>query len=53
MDDWKIVKSRSGFHQEFGYPLPEILCRTGSDLKEALENSEIHDPEIISYINKK
>lgn len=52
MESWKVLKSKSGTHKEFGYPLPQILCRNQKDLEAALENSEIHDPVIKNYLEE-
>jgi hypothetical protein len=33
----KVLRSISGKHPEFGYPLRELLCPDGDDLKAVIE----------------
>ncbi len=49
MNDWVIVKSKSGNHKDHGYPLGEILIRDPKDIERSIKESEIHDPIITSY----
>ncbi len=53
MNEWKIVRSKSGTHQEFGYPLSQILVRYPEDINKAIKEAQIHDPEIIDYNKEK
>ncbi len=47
--NWKIVKSKSDKHPEFGYPMGQILCRTLEEAQEHVKNSEFSDCFIIDY----
>jgi hypothetical protein len=37
MKNWMVIKSRSNKHDEFGYPLGEILCKNLKDAKIAMD----------------
>jgi putative phage-type endonuclease len=50
MENWFVVKSRSGKHKEFGYPIGEILVQSREEIDSAIKNHDIHDPVIIPYL---
>jgi hypothetical protein len=50
MENWFVVKSRSGKHKEFGYPIGEILVQSREKIDSAIKNHDIHDPVIIPYL---
>lgn len=47
--NWKIVKSRSDKHPEYGYPMGQILCRDIDEANEYIEKSEFKDLYIEEY----
>lgn len=49
MSEWKIVKSKSDKHPEFGYPMGQILFRNLSEAEEYVRNSEFIDCFIEDY----
>lgn len=42
-DEYKVVKSRSDKHPEYGYPLGEILCANLEVAEDYVKNSEFTD----------
>lgn len=49
MINWKIVKSHSDKHPEFGYSMGEVLCRSLEEAVEYIKNSEYNDLYIEDY----
>lgn len=49
MNDWKIIKSKSDAHPEFGFPMGEILCKSLKEAEEYIEESEFKDCYILDY----
>lgn len=52
MKDWVVVRSKSGKHPEYGYPIGEILCRSLEDVESAIKNSGMDDPIVEPYLSR-
>ena len=52
MNDWMVVKSKSGTHHECGYPIGEILIRNSDDIQKVIKEHKIYDPIVIPYLEK-
>jgi len=47
--NWKVVKSRSDKHPEYGYPMGHVLCRNLEEAEQYVKNSEFNDLYIDKY----
>ena len=50
MENWIIVKSKSGKNKEDGCPIGQILCRSKNDIEQAIKDNSIHDPVLKKYL---
>ena len=46
MDAFWIVKSKSGRHAEFGYPIGQCLVHREEDIEKTILENQINDPII-------
>ena len=49
LKNWKIVKSKTDKHPEFGYPMGQVLCRSQDEANDHIEKSEFKDCYIEEY----
>lgn len=49
MKGWKVIKSLSNKHPEYGYPMGQILCRSQADAEKFINSTEFKDCVIEDY----
>ena len=51
ISNWRVIKSASDKHPEFGYPMGQVLCRNLKEAEEYVKNSEFPDCFISEYMS--
>lgn len=51
MKDWKVIKSKSDKHPDWGYPVGQILCRNQEEAEKFINSSEFKDCIVEDYKN--